>query len=181
MTELDRIVSKSLAAAKGNYGVLSQGERLAAALVLNRPDWIMEEGYTLGRCIDRVGVDWMRLIPEAARRVTEILEESVAALDKARVAAAIASMNGQAREQDQTVDFNATLTSYSNAPGYRDVSLTFELLQYRTNATMKAELFITRKDAERILLHIRDVHRFAWRDDSPIDKEPGETAPAWLR
>lgn len=181
MTELDHIVSKSLAAARGDYGVLSQGERLAAALVLNRPDWILEEGYTLSRCIERVGADWMRLIPEAARRVAAILLESAEALDKARVAAAIASMNGQAREQDQTVDFNATLTTHSNAPGYRDVSLVFELHQYRTNATMKAELFIKRKDAQRIFLHIRDVHRFAWRNDAPIDKEPGETASAWAR
>lgn len=41
------------------YGVLSTGERLAVALVLNRPDWLQEESWTLLDAVSRVGDTWL--------------------------------------------------------------------------------------------------------------------------
>lgn len=64
---LSEIVTKSRAAAKGGLGVLSTGEKLAAALVLNRPDWLRDMDYTVAEAIDRVGRDWLAQIPQASR------------------------------------------------------------------------------------------------------------------
>lgn len=64
---LQQIISKSRDAKEGGFGVLSTGEKLAAALVLNRPDWLASMNYTLAEAIERVGMDWLALIPEAAR------------------------------------------------------------------------------------------------------------------
>lgn len=35
--------------------------------MLNRPDWLAEMNYTLTEAIERVGPEWLSLIPEAAR------------------------------------------------------------------------------------------------------------------
>lgn len=64
---LNDILIKSRDAAKGGFGVLSTGEKLAAALVLTRPDWLRDMDYTLAEAIDRVGRDWLAQIPQAAR------------------------------------------------------------------------------------------------------------------
>ena len=52
-------------------GVLSTGERLAVALILDRADWLKEWGYTLAEAIGRVGPQWMALIPRVARAVAD--------------------------------------------------------------------------------------------------------------
>lgn len=65
--ELRHIITKARDAKNGGFGVLSTGEKLAAALVLNRPDWLAEMNYTLAEAIERVGAEWLSLIPEAAR------------------------------------------------------------------------------------------------------------------
>ncbi|RUV66769.1 hypothetical protein EOA50_30060, partial [Mesorhizobium sp. M1A.F.Ca.IN.020.30.1.1] len=44
---LQHIIAKARDAKHGGFGVLSTGEKLAAALVLNRPDWLAEMNYTL--------------------------------------------------------------------------------------------------------------------------------------
>lgn len=67
MSELDHIIRKSRDARNGGFGVLSTGEKLAAALVLNRPDWLASMDYTLAEAIERVGAEWLALIPQAAR------------------------------------------------------------------------------------------------------------------
>lgn len=67
MSELDHIIRKSRDARNGGFGVLSTGEKLAAALVLNRPDWLASMNYSLAEAIDRVGAEWLALIPQAAR------------------------------------------------------------------------------------------------------------------
>lgn len=67
MSELAQIVSKCRDARNGGFNVLSTGEKLAAALVLNRPEWLAEMNYTLADAIDRIGPQWLSLIPEAAR------------------------------------------------------------------------------------------------------------------
>lgn len=67
MSELDHIIRKCRHARDGGFNVLSTGEKLTAALVLNRPDWLAEMNYTLAEAIERVGSEWVSLIPEAAR------------------------------------------------------------------------------------------------------------------
>ncbi|MGI4745505.1 MAG: hypothetical protein ACRYFY_05600 [Janthinobacterium lividum] len=71
MAELEHILRISRSAAAGNFNVLSTGEKLGAALVLNRPDLLEQAGYTMAEAIDRVGPDWLVLIPEAARTLTD--------------------------------------------------------------------------------------------------------------
>lgn len=71
MSELDHIVAKSRHAAAGGLGVLSTSEALAAALVLNRPDWLARMNYTLAEAIERVGADWLALIPQAPRQLAD--------------------------------------------------------------------------------------------------------------
>jgi len=68
---LNDILIKSRDAAKGGFDVLSTGEKLAAALVLNRPDWLRDMDYTMAEAIDRVGRDWLAQIPQAARILDE--------------------------------------------------------------------------------------------------------------
>jgi hypothetical protein len=75
--ELQHIITKARDAKRGGFGVLSTGEKLAAALVLNRPDWLAEMNYTLAEAIERVGPKWLPLIPEAAR-VLEYEDERAA-------------------------------------------------------------------------------------------------------
>ncbi|PRG49292.1 hypothetical protein [Burkholderia multivorans] len=75
MSELDHIISKARDAKHGGFGVLSTGEKLAAALVLNRPDWLAKMDYSLAEAIERVGPAWLSLIPEAARRLAYEAEQ----------------------------------------------------------------------------------------------------------
>jgi hypothetical protein len=39
--------------------VWSTGEQLAVALILNKPRWIKEQGYTMLEAVERVGEEWM--------------------------------------------------------------------------------------------------------------------------
>lgn len=73
---LQQIIDKSRAARDGRFGVLSTGEKLAAALTLNRADLLAEVNYTMAEAIDRVGRDWLARIPEAARILAYEAEES---------------------------------------------------------------------------------------------------------
>ncbi|MCT2581154.1 MAG: hypothetical protein E5X23_08320 [Mesorhizobium sp.] len=50
---LQHIIAKARDAKHGGFGVLSTGEKLAAALVLNRPDWLAEMNYTLAEARHR--------------------------------------------------------------------------------------------------------------------------------
>lgn len=83
---LEQIVEKSRAARDGHFNVLSTGEKLAAALVLNQPEWLAKMGYTMVEAIERVGPAWMSRLPEAAR----VLEHEA---DLARVAEAVKKRN----------------------------------------------------------------------------------------
>jgi len=75
--ELQHIITKSRDAKHGGFGVLSTSEQLAAALVLNRADWLAEMRYTLAEAIERVGPKWLAPIPQAAR-VLEYEDEQAA-------------------------------------------------------------------------------------------------------
>lgn len=68
---LQQIIDKSRDAKHGDFGSLSTGEQLAAALVLNRADWLAAAGYTMAEAIDRLGPAWVERIPEAAQQLAD--------------------------------------------------------------------------------------------------------------
>jgi hypothetical protein len=57
-----------------DYHVLSTGERLAAAIVLNKPHWLQEQGYTLAEAFDRIGPTWWPLLLRAQRDISDGVE-----------------------------------------------------------------------------------------------------------
>lgn len=71
---LAQILDKSRTARDGSFNVLSTGEKLAAALVLNRAEWLEKMDYTMAEAIERVGADWLARIPEAARVIAHEAE-----------------------------------------------------------------------------------------------------------
>lgn len=73
----------------------------------------------------------------------------------------------------------ATLYTYGDAPGYRDVSIYVKL---GAQENTQLELRLSPADADAVLLHIARVHALAWSDGErgPLDKKEGERRPAWL-
>ncbi len=71
--------------------------------------------------------------------------------------------------------------SHSFAPGYRDVSLLFEINEGDKVKTLEIQL--SKENVLRLLRDLENVQEVAWRDDGPIDIEPRETrpqkGPAW--
>lgn len=65
--EFRHMLAKCRDARAGGWGVLSTGEKLAAALVLNRPDWLQEQGYTIAEALDRIGPEWSEMVPAVAK------------------------------------------------------------------------------------------------------------------
>lgn len=65
--EMNHLLSKARDAKNGGFNVLSTGEKLAAALVLNRADWLASMQYTIAEAIARVGSDWVAMIPAVAK------------------------------------------------------------------------------------------------------------------
>ena len=55
----------------GERAVHSTGEQLLTALILNRADWLSEAHYTIADAIDRVGLDWIALIPAVLKTLQE--------------------------------------------------------------------------------------------------------------
>lgn len=77
--DLNHIIRKSRDAKNGGFGVLSTSEQLAAAFVLNRPDWLASAGYTMAEAVERLGAKWLALIPPAARVLRDEEDGSSAA------------------------------------------------------------------------------------------------------
>ena len=46
--------------------LLSTGEALTAALVLNRHAWLLDMGYTIAGALHRIGPNWAQLVPAVA-------------------------------------------------------------------------------------------------------------------
>ena len=70
--ELRHLLGKAMDAHRGGrdaWRCQSTGEKLAVALVLNKPEWIAETNYTLAEAIDRVGPEWLRLLGVAQRYI----------------------------------------------------------------------------------------------------------------
>lgn len=71
MSELQQIIGKARDAKAGGFGVLSTGEKLTVAFVLNRPEWLASMNYTMAEAIERIGLSWLALIPDAARALAD--------------------------------------------------------------------------------------------------------------
>lgn len=73
-TEYTHLLGKARDAQMGGreaWAVQSTGEKVAVALVLNRPDWLAEMDYTLAEAIERTGQEWLPLVPLVARTLRE--------------------------------------------------------------------------------------------------------------
>jgi len=65
---LARVIELSKAArAAGTPGPMSTGEALTVALVLNRHDWLQEEGFTVAQALDRIDADTIPHLRAAER------------------------------------------------------------------------------------------------------------------
>lgn len=62
---LTQVMDCAKRALNGEFGVLSTGEQVTAAVLLNRADWLAEMHYTIAEAICRIGPTWMARIPEA--------------------------------------------------------------------------------------------------------------------
>ena len=70
----EHLLRKSRDAKRGGrdaWGVQSTGEKVADALVLNRADWLAEIDYTIPEAIERSGMEWVAIIPQVTRQLTE--------------------------------------------------------------------------------------------------------------
>jgi hypothetical protein len=179
--DLAHMIRKAHSAAAGDLGVLSTGEKLVVALLLNRPDWLAEMDYTLADAIERVGPEWVRLIPAAARQLeNERRQAAQDAAEKARDARLAAVTEG--RSPEDVIEFAATLVTWGDAPGYREVDFVFDLRPIGDPPVppFRASIRIRPEDGEPIVRYVKAVHRFAWERGEPIDIKPGEQRPTWI-
>lgn len=172
----------SLAAERGSFGVLSTGEKLAAAMVLNRHDWLAEMDYTIGDAIRRLGRDWVDLVPKVASAVAEELERVHEAATVADTALKIAALKSVDRGSDRetTVDLQGKFVTHVYAPGYRDIGLVLTLSDQEGRELIRSKINLTAADAEAIAESVRDVQKAAWRRGPPLDAKEGEQRPHWL-
>ena len=80
--EYHHMLAKCRDARDGGWGLLSTGEQLAAALVLNRADWLEAAGYTTAEAVERIGPKWAALIPEVAGKMEAEAWESAPAVGR---------------------------------------------------------------------------------------------------
>lgn len=75
--------------------------------------------------------------------------------------------------------FEARLSTYGDAPGYRDVTI---YLRCGPASNTEVCLKLTPDDGETLMQHIMRVHDVAWNNGSrgPLDAKDGEKRPAWL-
>lgn len=180
--DLAQILCKTRDAAAGDLNGLSTEEALVAALVLNQPEWLIEMQYTIAEALERIGPDWARLIPAAAKQFEQEREtaehEAARKGDEARVA----QFTARPDAENGVIEFSASFVGASSAPGYRDVYLTFNLVRTGdvSSPTIRTTLNIRPGDGETIVREITDVHRFAWRKGAPGDAQAGEQRPTWI-
>lgn len=53
--------------ALNSFAVLTRGDALLAAVVLNRPDWLWDQGYTILSAMQKLGPDGMTLASHVER------------------------------------------------------------------------------------------------------------------
>ena len=72
--EYQHLIDKARDAKLGGHDSwrpMSAGEKVAIALLLNRPEWLTEMDYTIPQAIERAGPVWMRLIPIIAQTLAD--------------------------------------------------------------------------------------------------------------
>jgi hypothetical protein len=179
---LEQIIAKSRQAQRQDSpSTLSTGEAVAAALVLNRPDWLANMDYTLAQAIGRMEAEWLDMIPAAASQLQERTEREAYAEAERLRQEKLAKIREQ-RGAGEEIDLSAKLVTVGNAPGYRDVTVDLDLTPIgETDAPpFRTSIRIKPQDGLMIAEHILDVHRFAWRREQPLDAQPGEKKPAWV-
>lgn len=181
--DLAHILAKTRAAAeRGSPGPLSTGEALMAALVLNRPDWLIALEYTIAEAIERVGPEWARLIPAAAKQFRQASEAAEYRAAIQAHEARLTKFTARQKSEDETIRFSAKFVTSGSAPGYRDAHLTFDLVPMGDGPkpTIRATLIVRPEDAETVVSDITVVHRFAWRKGPPLDAKTDEQRPQWI-
>lgn len=175
------------AAAANGPGVLSPGEALAAALVLNRADWLEEMGYTLAQALGRIDEGDADLIPRAERQWREESNAQAQVDAISTRAQQVVAIFGDSRADSNAdpLDLSAELVTYGEAPGYRDANLVFDVMPIgrgMPERTHRISMRIRPQDGEAIVSHIARVHRFAWSrpGQRPLDAKEGETRPDWI-
>lgn len=164
------------AIAMNGTGSMSTGEALAVALVLNRSDWLAKMDYTIAEALNRIDDDWIAIIPQVARSIDAANVVMARANVAARVEVAFSDLMAGTGE----IDLEAKLVTYRNAPGYRDMTFTFDLRRHVSASTQRVRLQVSAEDCATMVENILDVHRFAWSEDGPIDKLEAERRPRWI-
>nr|WP_311530308.1 hypothetical protein [uncultured Ralstonia sp.] len=181
--DLAYLTSKARDAASAGISGLSTGEKLAVALILDRPDWLAALDCSIAEAIERVGPDWLRLIPAVARQLNREREDAAYAAAEQSRANRLAQLASDGAS-DSVIELAAKLVTYGEAPGYRDVQLTFDLdaIGSTSSSTVRAAVHINPQDGEEIARIIKGAHRRAWSRESrlPLDGQPGETRPSWI-
>ena len=54
--------------ALNSFAVLARGDALLAAVVLNRPDWLWDQGYTILAAMQKLGPEGLALCLDVERR-----------------------------------------------------------------------------------------------------------------
>jgi hypothetical protein len=174
MDSLEQLVSKTREASINGIAALSHGESLAAALVLNRADWLASLGYTIPEALERIGPEWVAMIPMAAKVVASTNSVLANAERSARDEEFLASHTAD------VMDLSATLVTYGDSPGYRTAHFLFEVTRFGGGLKRLVRFNVEPKDGERIARHLIDVHRLAWDQREPLDVQPGEQRPGWI-
>lgn len=90
------------------------------------------------------------------------------------------AQRGVLRHED---DVSAKLVTYGEAPGYRDVRLTFDCEVIGSDredvGPVRICLSVSAEDGLSVMDHIKQVHQSAWRRGRPIDAKDHEVAPRW--
>ncbi|MFN4266371.1 MAG: hypothetical protein ACK4F8_11575 [Aquabacterium sp.] len=80
-------------------------------------------------------------------------------------------------------DLSAKLVTIGNAPGYRDVRLTFDCevigSDRRDVGQVRVCMSVNAEDGVTVMNHIKETHQSAWSRGRPIDARPDESAPCW--
>ena len=73
-TPYTHLLSKSFEALRGKqcWDLQSDLDKVATAIVLNRPDWLSEIDYTLVEATSRISPEWMALLPRVAQAVMSV-------------------------------------------------------------------------------------------------------------
>lgn len=183
MSEYEHVLAKVLdAAAAGEEGPgpLSTGEKLMAAVALNRPDWLARMGYTMVEAIERIGEAWMALLPRIARDVAQHQVAGAEAERLSRQALALTQAAAAGGAGGEPIDCEAALVTCGDAPGYRHAMLTFDLRPLNSQRILRVEMRLLPQDGEQIVRHLHAVHVQAWNGHEPLDVQPGEHRPRWI-